>query len=91
MANLPSKLILVDSKSDVAGLAHHTNSLITKKSAAFRLRVGITTLDGFIKSGELPHVKIGRSVRIRETDLDNLIEKFIKKSRAKEVRNENND
>lgn len=42
--------------------------VLTRPEAAAYLKVGLSTLDGLYKSGELKHVRIGGSVRIRRED-----------------------
>jgi excisionase family DNA binding protein len=49
--------------------------LITIKSAAEQMSYRPHSLYTLIREGRLPAVKIGRSVRIRVTDLETMIEK----------------
>jgi len=51
------------------------DELVTVREAAERLRLGETLTRGLIKSGQLPTVRFGRAIRIRVTDLDELIER----------------
>jgi excisionase family DNA binding protein len=44
--------------------------VLTKKELAVRLRVTTRTIDGWMKEGYLPYIKIGRSVRFRWTEGD---------------------
>lgn len=43
---------------------------LTPQEVATHLRVSKMTVYRLLKSGELPHVKIGRSLRVREDDVD---------------------
>jgi excisionase family DNA binding protein len=49
-----------------------TPNYLTPKQAAEYLSVSATTIYKLCQSGELRHVRIGRAIRIRPTDLDNL-------------------
>lgn len=48
--------------------------LIAREEAAKQLGVSLRTLDALIASGDLPIVRFGRSVRIRPSALDYLVE-----------------
>lgn len=50
----------------ITELASH---LITRETAAKTLGVGLRTIDRFIQSGDIPFVKLGRSVRINPSEL----------------------
>jgi excisionase family DNA binding protein len=61
---------------DYMRLAIHTDerhgmadTLYTRRQAAERLTISVPTLDRLIRTGELPVVRIGRSVRLAESDL----------------------
>lgn len=43
--------------------------LLTKKELADRLRVSVRTIDRGIKDGSIPHIKIGKTIRIHESVL----------------------
>lgn len=43
--------------------------LLTKKELAERLRVSVRTIDRGIKDGSIPHIKIGKTIRIHESVL----------------------
>lgn len=47
--------------------------LLTVHEAAKALRLSVWTLYGRVSRGQMPHVKIGRSLRFRPSDLKNLI------------------
>lgn len=47
--------------------------LLTRPQAAQKLAVSKQTIWRLDKCGQLPHVKIGRSVRYRESDIDDLV------------------
>ncbi len=47
--------------------------LLTRKDAAGQLRISTRHLDRMIERGELPVLRLGRSVRIRPADLDAFI------------------
>ena len=46
-----------------------TPPLLTLREAANRLGIGMSTLYKVIAKGDLPVVKIGKSTRVRESDL----------------------
>ena len=48
--------------------------LLTRREAAESLRQSVRMIDMLIASGELPAVRIGRSVRIRPSSLDYFVE-----------------
>jgi excisionase family DNA binding protein len=48
-------------------------SLLTASEVSSMLRVSKSTTYSLMKSGELPAVRIGRSVRVREQDVDRFI------------------
>lgn len=48
--------------------------LLSRQAAAEVLNVSLRTTDELISSGDLPVVRIGRSVRIRPSAIDYLIE-----------------
>lgn len=47
-----------------------SNDLLTRSEAADVLRVSLTTMSRIIGSGRLPHLRIGRAVRIPREALD---------------------
>lgn len=51
------------------------DQLLTLSQVADRLQVSMSTLHRRIKAGELPTVRIGRSLRVRPEDLEAYIEK----------------
>ncbi|TAE90219.1 MAG: DNA-binding protein [Verrucomicrobia bacterium] len=51
-----------------------TTPLITRQEAAEILRQSVRKIDMLIVSGDLPAVRIGRSVRIRKTSIDLFVE-----------------
>jgi excisionase family DNA binding protein len=53
--------------------ASHTDSLSTIKEASETLKVSRSTLYLMIGQGKLPVVKIGRSTRIRRSDLNKMM------------------
>jgi excisionase family DNA binding protein len=52
----------------------NNDELLTRKEAAEVLRSALRTVDGLIAKGDLPAVRIGKSVRIRRTSIAYLIE-----------------
>ena len=48
--------------------------LITREDASKRLSVGLRTLDRYLDSGEIPFLRIGRTVRIKASDLVHFLE-----------------
>jgi len=50
--------------------------LLRVQEAAAALAVGRNTLLGLIERGELPTVRIGRSVRIRVSDLESWVKQY---------------
>jgi excisionase family DNA binding protein len=48
--------------------------LLTLKEAAYGLRVSPTTLRRLIRRGQFPGLRIGREFRIREDDLQKVLE-----------------
>lgn len=49
-------------------------TLLTRPAVAKELGLSLRTVDQLIANGDLPIVKIGKSVRIRPASLENLIE-----------------
>ncbi|MEY4569972.1 MAG: Helix-turn-helix domain [Verrucomicrobiota bacterium] len=49
-------------------------ALLNRKDAGSILHVSLRTIDELISTGDLPVVRLGRSVRIRPSALDYLIE-----------------
>lgn len=47
--------------------------LVTRKDVAQRLNLSLPSVDRLLASGELPHCKIRRSVRVSEADLSEFI------------------
>ena len=50
-----------------------TETLLRPKEVADRLSYSLRTVYRLIDSGQLPVVKIGSVLRVRESDIDNLI------------------
>ncbi|MBA4107077.1 MAG: DNA-binding protein [Pirellula sp.] len=53
------------------------SSLLTRPEAAAYLRWSIRQIDAKAAAGEIPKVKLGRSVRFRKEDLDAYIERHL--------------
>jgi excisionase family DNA binding protein len=51
-----------------------TAPLLSRKEAGTILHVSLRTVDEFISTGDIPVVRLGRSVRIRPSAIDYLIE-----------------
>ncbi len=51
-----------------------TSPLLTRQESAERLNQSVRTVDKLIESGELPAVRIGRSIRIRPSAIEYFIE-----------------
>lgn len=47
-----------------------------KEDAAAYLRLSVSTILRLVRSGELPHFRIGRSLRFRREDLDAYLEEL---------------
>jgi len=54
--------------------ANTAPKLLNRKQAAEALSVSIRTLDELLSTGDLPAVRIGRSIRFRPSSLDYFIE-----------------
>ena len=52
-------------------------TLLTVKELEQVLKLGHTKVQELLASGEIPSLKIGKSRRIRKTDLDNFLESLI--------------
>ena len=50
--------------------------MLTKKELAVRLHITVRTVDNWMKRGLLPHVKIGRCVRFRWTEVQHQLERL---------------
>ncbi|WP_367872341.1 helix-turn-helix domain-containing protein [Luteolibacter sp. Populi] len=48
--------------------------LLTRQQAARFLSVSVRTLDGLIRTGHLPQVKMGKSVRFRHSTLEAFVD-----------------
>lgn len=59
------------------------SALLTRPEAAGRLRQSIRSLDKFIASGSLRAVRIGRTVLVRESEIERFISAREGKGRAK--------
>jgi excisionase family DNA binding protein len=57
-----------------AGTQNAKESLITKKEAANRLAISVRTLDRLADRGLVEKIYIGGSVRIREREVDSIVE-----------------
>jgi excisionase family DNA binding protein len=53
---------------------HPATQLLTRPEAAKALSVSVRTLDELTRTGDLPHVGIGRSIRFRPSSVDYFIE-----------------
>lgn len=53
------------------------DKLLTRAEAQQALRVSACTMFNMIRSQEIPAIKIGRSYRIRQSDLDNYLKKQV--------------
>ena len=51
-----------------------TNEILTIPEVARYLKLSKSKVYGLVATGEIPHIRIGRNVRIRETDLAKWIE-----------------
>lgn len=51
--------------------------MLTAEEVAEILRVSTMTVYRLIRSGELPAVRVGRSYRVREADLDEYLERQV--------------
>ena len=45
------------------------DSLLTKRELAPRLRIAVRTLDNWVAKGRIPHIKPGKTVRFRWSDV----------------------
>ena len=48
--------------------------LLTKDEAAKYLRISVTTLGRMIRQREIPHIKLGRRVLFKMSDIDKYLE-----------------
>ncbi len=48
---------------------HQLDTIFTVTETAKYLKISKTKMYNLVKAGEIPHLKIGKNVRIRETDL----------------------
>ena len=53
------------------------SSLLTVKEVEKHLKLGHTKIHQLLASGEIPSLKIGKSRRVRRTDLDRFLEALI--------------
>ena len=51
--------------------------VLTRPEAAELLRISIRTLDYWVKTGQVPHKKIGRSIRFSEKALERWLEQEV--------------
>lgn len=56
-----------------------TELLMTKADLVEKLRISLPTINRLIRSGRLPSVNIGRSVRFRREDVEQFIDGLNKK------------
>ena len=61
------------------------DQLLTRAEAQQALRVSACTMFNLIRSGEIPAIKIGRSYRIRQSDLTKYLEKQQKNMRGESL------
>lgn len=54
-------------------IADEFGTLLTKKEASERLRINIRTLETLLSKDAIPTIRVGRSVRIAESDLRNYL------------------
>src|SRR3990170_6194313 len=59
-------------------MAIESEALLTVQEVAERLRMHPITVRRLIKAGRLPALRLGRSVRVRESDVNDLIRKEAK-------------
>jgi excisionase family DNA binding protein len=64
--------VQLDAQSRVMALLHAP--LLNRREAGTLLGVSLRTVDELISTGDIPVVRLGRSVRIRPSALDYLIE-----------------
>jgi len=57
-------------------------ALLTVEESADALRIGMSTLKKLVRQGEIPVVRIGRSVRLRPGDISAWIERQAGQGRA---------
>lgn len=57
-----------------SGAAQEANELLSAREAAQRLGVSKGTIYGLISSGQVTHFRIGKCVRIKESDLSEYLE-----------------
>jgi len=58
--------------------------LLNAKDIAVALNIGLSTVYLLLERGELPSIRIGRSVRIRPDDLEEFIESKVQREAANE-------
>src|SRR5258708_6165815 len=52
------------------------DAVLTKKELAERLRIGMRTVDGWMKKGYLPYIKYGKLVRFRWSEVERCLERL---------------
>lgn len=52
------------------------HNLLTLAETAQRCKTSRRTVERWIKSGTLPHIKFSRAIRLRESDLEQFLQKF---------------
>ena len=52
--------------------------LLTKRDVCGVMKISIGKLDGLIKDNEIKYLKLGKSVRFREADINTYIDKHYK-------------
>ncbi len=57
-----------------------TNEILTIPEVARYLKLSKSKVYGLVATGEIPHIRIGRNVRIREADLEKWLETSLSSS-----------
>jgi excisionase family DNA binding protein len=60
-------------------------AVLDKAEAAIYLKVSVTTVLRLVRSGELPHTRVGRSIRFRPADLDAYLESRTQRTAEEEA------
>ena len=63
-----------DTTKATATPATFAPAVMDPREAAHYLRVSLTTVLRLVRAGELPHTRVGRSIRFRPADLDGYLE-----------------
>ena len=64
---------MFDDQSTTAMATHVTPRMLTVREASRRLTISLTSTYQLIRSGKLPHYRIGAAIRIADTDITSFL------------------